>query len=223
MTKLSDIILRDTLANRPVAATAGRLYYATDEATLYRDSGSVWESVEGAASVPIVQTALSYTFGAASGSAYATKGVRVTPTVAMKLYGLCYMGTMVASGIYQAHVATISAGAIATLVSSASYTVAASGEDLGGKRHWLWFASPVALAAGTEFALMVSRTNGGDTYALPVETDVNARTPFGNKSVEAGYARVAKAAPVVGNAVDVLATGAMFLMGYVWSVDGKTG
>lgn len=48
MTKLSEIIQRDTLANRPAAGIVGRLYYATDEAILYRDSGLAWESVEGA-------------------------------------------------------------------------------------------------------------------------------------------------------------------------------
>ena len=48
MALLADIILRDTRANQPAAGTEGRLYYVTDENTLERDSGSVWEDVEGA-------------------------------------------------------------------------------------------------------------------------------------------------------------------------------
>lgn len=48
MATLGSIILRDTLANRPAAATAGRLFYDTTNSILYRDSGSTWESVEGA-------------------------------------------------------------------------------------------------------------------------------------------------------------------------------
>lgn len=49
MALLSAIILRDTLANRPSAGTAGRLFYDTTNSILYRDNGSSWDSVEGAA------------------------------------------------------------------------------------------------------------------------------------------------------------------------------
>ncbi len=48
MTLLSNVILRDTLANRPAAGTAGRLFYDTTNSILYRDNGSTWDSVEGA-------------------------------------------------------------------------------------------------------------------------------------------------------------------------------
>ncbi len=48
---LSAVVGRGTLAARPAFGTAGRLYYVTDDSTLYRDSGSAWESVEGAAAV----------------------------------------------------------------------------------------------------------------------------------------------------------------------------
>lgn len=47
MTKLNEVILRDTLANRPAAGVAGRLFYDTTNNQLQRDNGSVWESVEG--------------------------------------------------------------------------------------------------------------------------------------------------------------------------------
>jgi hypothetical protein len=48
MTKLGQVILRDTRANQPAAGVEGRLYYVTDELVLERDSGSVWESVSSA-------------------------------------------------------------------------------------------------------------------------------------------------------------------------------
>lgn len=48
MAKLSDVILRGTLAARPAAGTAGRLYFDTTNSILYRDNGSSWDSVEGA-------------------------------------------------------------------------------------------------------------------------------------------------------------------------------
>lgn len=40
----TDVIMSGTLAARPAAATAGRLYFATDDAggTLYRDTGAAW-------------------------------------------------------------------------------------------------------------------------------------------------------------------------------------
>jgi len=47
---LSDLIGRGLLADRPAAEIAGRLYYATDQSTLYRDNGAAWQSVEAAAS-----------------------------------------------------------------------------------------------------------------------------------------------------------------------------
>jgi hypothetical protein len=44
---LSSVIGRGTLAARPAAARAGRLYFATDgSGTMYRDNGSSWDSVE---------------------------------------------------------------------------------------------------------------------------------------------------------------------------------
>lgn len=47
MSTLADVIIRDTLANRPAASIEGRLFYDTTNSILYRDSGAAWESVEG--------------------------------------------------------------------------------------------------------------------------------------------------------------------------------
>lgn len=46
MAKLSDVIARGLLSARPAAATAGELYFATDEGKLYRDNGSTWDLVD---------------------------------------------------------------------------------------------------------------------------------------------------------------------------------
>lgn len=48
MALLADIIMRDTRANQPAAATEGRLYYVTDENVTERDSGVAWEDVSDA-------------------------------------------------------------------------------------------------------------------------------------------------------------------------------
>ncbi len=47
---LSVVIGRGIVASRPAFGTAGRLYFATDDNVLYRDTGSAWESVEGSVS-----------------------------------------------------------------------------------------------------------------------------------------------------------------------------
>lgn len=50
MAVLADAILTPgTLAARPAASAAGRIYYATDTDTLYRDTGSSWDALDIAA------------------------------------------------------------------------------------------------------------------------------------------------------------------------------
>lgn len=57
MTLLGTVIGRGTLAARPAAASAGRLYFATDgSGTMYRDNGASWDSVETAATGVSVTT-----------------------------------------------------------------------------------------------------------------------------------------------------------------------
>jgi hypothetical protein len=47
MTTLASVILRDTLANRPAAGIAGRMFFDTTNSQLQRDNGSSWDSIEG--------------------------------------------------------------------------------------------------------------------------------------------------------------------------------
>ena len=52
MSKLEEVILRDTRANQPVASTvaAGTLYFVTDELVTERSNGTNWESYSGTGS-----------------------------------------------------------------------------------------------------------------------------------------------------------------------------
>src|SRR3990167_4146649 len=43
----TDVIMAGTLAARPAAGTAGRLYYATDTDELFRDNGAAWVEMVG--------------------------------------------------------------------------------------------------------------------------------------------------------------------------------
>lgn len=42
------IALRGTIASRPAAAIAGRIYEATDEGLIYLDTGTTWKTISGA-------------------------------------------------------------------------------------------------------------------------------------------------------------------------------
>ena len=44
-TLLQNVIARGIVADRPVAGLAGRLWYATDESTFYRDNGTTWDEL----------------------------------------------------------------------------------------------------------------------------------------------------------------------------------
>lgn len=81
MAVLSDVIQRGTLAARPAASIAGRLYYDTTNSLLYRDSGSAWESVEAGASAPAAHASTHQSGGSDAftgivpGSAFAPAGL----------------------------------------------------------------------------------------------------------------------------------------------------
>lgn len=153
-----------------------------------------------------------------STSAFCWKGNRFTPDKTVDLYALCYFGTIVANGVYQAAVITGSGspGNVATVTKSASYTVGASPATLAGGHIWLEFAAPVRLAAGTQYGLMVGRTDTSGTYQLPVAFNGGAipsnAVPMPGLSHGAGW-RVAVAALTVGSTIDQ-ATGNSMACGF---------
>lgn len=66
MTALATAIGRGTLAARPAAGSPGRVYFVTDgTATLYRDNGSSWDSIEGAGGGGGAPLGAQYVVGAA--------------------------------------------------------------------------------------------------------------------------------------------------------------
>lgn len=153
-----------------------------------------------------------------STSSFAWKGNRFTPDVDVDIYAMCYFGTIVANGVYQAAVITGTAtpGNVATATKSASHTVGASPASLTGAHIWLEFSSPVRLTAGTQYGLMVGRTDGAGTYQLPVAFNGGAipsnAVPMPGLSHGAGW-RVADAALTVGSTIDQ-ATGNSMAQGF---------
>lgn len=143
---------------------------------------------------------------ALSTSSFAWKGNRFTPDKDVDIFALCYFGTIVANGVYQAAIITGTAtpGNVATATKSASYTAGSSPATLLGGHMWLEFSSPVRLTAGTQYGLMVGRTDSTGTYQLPVNfnggTNAANAVPMVGLSHGTGW-RVADAALTVGTAI----------------------
>lgn len=149
---------------------------------------------------------------ALSTSSFAWKGNCFTPDADVDLYAMCYFGTIVANGVYQAAVITgvsnsaATPGNVATATKTTTYTAGASPATLLGGHMWLEFSNPVRLTAGTVYGLMVGRTDGTGTYQLPVNfnggTNAGFAVPMVGLSHGTGW-RVADAALTVGTAINV--------------------
>lgn len=159
-----------------------------------------------------------------SNSLYAWKGNEFTPDFDTELYAIAFYGGIVATATYQAAVVTGTgtAGNVATITKSNSITMPSGAESDGG---WLWleFPTPILLTAGTTYGLLVGRTDGADTYVLPV--------PYNGTSSSVGAVpipgishgrtwRIAKANPAVGDAIDRITTDSIGA-GYRWRIVGS--
>jgi hypothetical protein len=156
----------------------------------------------------------------ASGTAFAWKGQRFTPFRAIELHGIGWMGAVVAGATYQAAVTTESGGLIATITKSSTVTLPGTLAGTDRVETWLPFATPVTLNSGTLYYLMVGRTDSTDTYALPISSTSSTAVPSiampGFGGTNAGqYPRIAKANPVVGDAID-LSQNAVPAMGWMY-------
>lgn len=158
-------------------------------------------------------------WGAASGSAYATKGNLVYPHADMKVYAITYMGTVVSGATYKAYVIPYSGTTVSSVTGSTSKTAGASDVGTAGgtvlPTLHLPFATPVELTAATDYILAVGRTDSTDTYALPVMyPTATGGFPF-SSYLPKGSGRIAKAAPAASDTVNVYATGVV-RMGVEW-------
>lgn len=192
--------------------------------TLQYDSGtSQWKNVAVARSII---TDWSYRNTSRSATLYAWKGNRFLPDIDVILYALCYFGTVVANGVYQAAVVTGtgSPGNINTITFSNSYTVPASPATTDGGFMWLEFATPVTLTAGTAYGLMVGRTDSTGTYALPIPANgsisANNGVPMVGRSNGDGW-RIAVAVPAPGDAINQVTSGDAYGMGFRFRYPGS--
>lgn len=159
-----------------------------------------------------------------SNSSYAWKGNEFTPDFDVEIYAIAFYGGLAATATYQAAVVTGTgtAGNVATITKSNSITMPSGAESDGG---WLWleFATPVTLTAGSTYGLLVGRTDGADTYVLPVPyngtTSSIGAVPIPGISHGRTW-RIAKANPAVGDAIDRITTDSIGA-GYRWRIVGS--
>ena len=139
-----------------------------------------------------------------SSSGYAWKGNHVFPSQDIIIFGLAFYGSVVEGATYQGAIVTLDSGKIATITKTAAVTLPPSLQKTDGNVIWLYFSEPQLLQSGGDYYLVVGRTDGSDTYALPVSFDANTtyqRLPI-PAAQDNSYIRIAKANPAVGDAVN---------------------
>ncbi len=153
-----------------------------------------------------------------SGGADATKGAGIVTNVDIKIHGLVFIGTVISGAKYKGYVMTESGGTIASIIDTTPEETATSidAETTHGQLM-LNFTDPVTLTADTTYYLMVGRTDGGDTYTLPIQHGSLRHTfPFGGLVANASM-RVAKQAPAVSDSVTFFTSGPP-RMGALWEI-----
>lgn len=133
---------------------------------------------------------------AVSSTALAFKGSCFEPAQAMQLYSVSMNFTPVNGATYRAVCATLNgSNQITAIVNGPS-------KQIGGTvRRSYEFDCQIALVAGVRYALMIGRTDGANTYAMPVSNQSGANWLF--PCVDLGFARLAQNAPAIGHTVQI--------------------
>lgn len=152
--------------------------------------------------------------GSASASAYATKGIFFDPLLPITAFGLIADFDQYAAGTYFATLASLSGNNIGTILAQSSPQTGQSG---AGVRRWFPFPSSVYCTPGTEYALMLTRSDQGGTYALPLLSPT-ITIPPAPVSATFGYVRIATTAPAAGQASGRTVSAAVFTCNWLYNV-----
>ena len=153
-----------------------------------------------------------------SSSAFPWKGAGLNPQIEVLLHGMVFCGSTTQGGDYQGAVITVDgSNDILTIDKTSTYTVLTGDAQLTNATILHMFASPITLLAGTDYWLMVGRTDQSDTFALPVQYPsgdhnypFSAMPPISSK-------RVAKANPAIGDPLDD-ADGVVVRIAALWEI-----
>jgi len=143
-----------------------------------------------------------------SASAFAWKGNFVKPTVSISIHALAAKGDWPQGITLKFGVFTVAAGVIAAVVYKSAGVILPNPLDVNPSvaRIWKVFSPPWDLVGGTLYLLAVGRSDGADNYALPVSAlAVIHPAPFSAHESATGRGYIAKADPLVGDAVDIAA------------------
>ncbi len=130
--------------------------------------------------------------------AQAFKGCTFVPSQDMQIAAALARFTPISTAEYKMVVATLNAGFQITALA-----VSAGINPLGTTRRWYEFNITADLVAGTTYAVMVGRTLGGNTYALPIQISTAQKWQF--PMTLGQNARLAQQTPAVGQTVTVAA------------------
>lgn len=146
-------------------------------------------------------------------SANASKGVVIIPAIAFKVHSLTAKITTVAGATYRG---TIYEGTTIAAVTADSDDFASPG-NVTGTNITIPFPTPPTLVAGTTYVFVIRRTDGGDTYGLPLFGTTSAShwfsLPHRRATIQLG--RLAKAVPIVTDAFTVV--NGQFDIGIEWN------
>lgn len=135
-----------------------------------------------------------------SASAFATKGACITPLKDFAVTELIWQINTITGGEYVAHVLQMN-GASTTVVSVMGSSASITTWSVSPNVNLLFeFSSPITLVSGTSYGLVISMTNGGNTYALPLYGAAAAEAVMlGFPAVQGPGCGIAKANPSAGD------------------------
>jgi hypothetical protein len=109
----------------------------------------------------------------ASAGAQATKGLKITPQKNITVDGVStQLVTQVNAASYVAYICSLTSASVINTILGTSATITGSGT---ARRLALFeFATPVALTAGTTYAVMISRTDNVGSFVLPLPSTTTA-------------------------------------------------
>jgi hypothetical protein len=163
-----------------------------------------------------------------SATAFATKGIYLTPLADMTLDSIVAVLTLAAGGTYRARVYVVSGAStgatITAIVDNGVAFVAPAAATLVPVR--LDFSAPVDLVAGTLYVLAVSRTDAGNTFGLPLGFSSSAADfPIGRSFPVAclsARCQIALADPIVTSVTSGYTVNGSFNIGVIGDPDSIT-
>jgi len=155
LSTLASVVIRDITANRPAAAIAGRIFYATDTGKIWRDNGTSWDDVTptGGTVSPLTTKGDVYTFDTGNARLPVGTNGQVLTADSTQTQGIKWAAAATGALILlEEHTASASATLDFTAWYSASYDT-----------YVIEFVNLVQATSGSSPTLRFS-TNAGSTY-----------------------------------------------------------